>query len=50
VQAEAAAKCVLLQGSARAQAWLSARSSLAALWMTDDGRVHTQNFDRWLWP
>jgi thiamine biosynthesis lipoprotein len=50
LEAEAAAKAVLIQGSRRGMAWLERRPHLAGLLVEDDGRMSVSlNLESYLW-
>jgi thiamine biosynthesis lipoprotein len=50
LEAEMAAKVILISGSQGGFAWLEARPSLAGLLFLEDGRrLYSANFDKYLW-
>jgi thiamine biosynthesis lipoprotein len=49
LDADVAAKCVLLEGSARGVAWIEARPDLAALVVREDGRLLRSRFAGFQW-
>jgi thiamine biosynthesis lipoprotein len=50
MEAEMAAKVILISGSQDGLAWVEARPSLASMLVLEDGRrLHTPNFEKYIW-